>query len=119
MRKAKHSMSRFKLDPDKKVVHHIVYDYNGNSHKQKEITKLVYYAEHDIITRMQRRGKYISQGFIDHLKYFIWRCECLGLAINLDELDQKKRGIVSGPTEGEMYDIIKEVKDRRGENGGV
>lgn len=105
-------MSRKTTITKKEVVHHIVYDYNGNSHKQEEVTVLVYYMEHDIIKRMQRRGKYISVGFLNHLKYFIWRCETLGVAIDLNAIDKKKRG-VTDVTEGEIYDIIKSVKNRK------
>ena len=57
------------------VDHHITYTYNGNTHKQEEIVVPVYYMEHHIITQLQRRGKYISKGFIKTLKYFIWEHE--------------------------------------------
>ena len=106
-------MPRFKLDPDKKVVHHICYDYNGSSHKQEEITKVVYYAEHHILTQLQRRGKRISKGFLDHLKYFIWKTEVTGFYEDLDEND-KKLAETGAITEGTIYDVIKEARAHKG-----
>lgn len=56
--------------------HHIVYAYNGvGNHKQEDIKVKIFPSEHYILTLMQRRGKIISKGFIDSLKYFIWEHE--------------------------------------------
>jgi len=57
----------------KPVEHHIVYDFDGCTHKQKPITVYVYPIEHYLCTQLQRRGKYVSKGFLRSLEYFIWK----------------------------------------------
>lgn len=57
----------------KPVCHHIMYDYSGCSHTQKQVTVFVYPIEHHLCTQLQRRGKYVSKGFIKHLEHFVWK----------------------------------------------
>lgn len=66
-------MSRRKFRKPKVLNHHIVYGYDGCTHKQLDIEVPIYDTEHYILTLLQRRGKYISKGFIRALGFFIWQ----------------------------------------------
>ena len=65
--------ARKKTLRNKVLDHHVLYEYNGLTHKQDEITVPIYHNEHYIVTLLQRRGRYISKGFIRVLQFFIWR----------------------------------------------
>lgn len=67
------------------VEHHILYEYDGCAHKQKEVKVPIFYIEHHIITQLQRRGKWVSKGFIKALKHFIWLYE--DSAVDLSAVD--------------------------------
>ena len=69
---------------NKVVLHHVLYEYDGCSHKQKEVVVPILYIEHHFLTQLQRRGKYVSKGFLDSLKHFIWVRETTGEYIILD-----------------------------------
>jgi hypothetical protein len=66
------------------VEHHINYEYNGSTHKQEAVTVAIYNNEHWLIGHLQKRGKYVSKGFLQTLKYFIWLRETTGNYVTLD-----------------------------------
>lgn len=63
---------------NKIVPHHIAYEYNGLTHKQEAIVVPIFNNEHWLISHLQKRGKYVSQGFLQSLKHFIWLRETTG-----------------------------------------
>ena len=69
----------------KVVGHHIIYAYDGLTHVQSDIEVPIYNMEHYICTLMQRRGKYVSKGFLDWLKYYIWEKETTGAFNDLSQ----------------------------------
>lgn len=69
---------------NKVVEHHIVYSFDALRHKQTEIVVPIWNTEHYICRLLQTRGKYVSKGFLKHLKFFIWKHEesAVDLSIN-------------------------------------
>lgn len=68
----------------KKVLnHHILYQYDGLTHKQKAIEVPLYHNEHYIVKLLQTRGKWVSRGFLQSLKYFIWERETTNNFVDL------------------------------------
>ncbi len=68
------------------MYHHIVYAMNGvGDHKQIDIQVPIYTTEHHILTELQRRGKNVSRGFLQSLKYFIWERTTLGTFVDLQQ----------------------------------
>lgn len=57
------------------MIHHVIYAYSGTKHKQEGIVIPIYTTEHHLLTSLQRRGKNVSKGFLDALRYFIWEHE--------------------------------------------
>lgn len=69
---------------NKVVPHHIAYEYNGLTHKQEEIVVPIYNNEHWLVGHLQKRGKYVSEGFLQTLKHFIWLRETTGNFVRLE-----------------------------------
>lgn len=70
----------------KTVSHHVLYAHNGvGNHEQIDITVPIFSSEHHILTALQRRGKNVSKGFLNALKYFIWERETTEQYYNLGE----------------------------------
>lgn len=58
------------------MYHHVVYSYSGvGKHEQIDIKVPIYTTEHHILTELQRRGKNVSLGFLNALRFFIWERE--------------------------------------------
>jgi hypothetical protein len=76
---------------EKVVGHHINYEYNGLTHKQEAVIVPIYHMEHWIVSQLQRRGKYVSKGFLQTLKHFVWLRETTG---NFVDLQLEDRNII-------------------------
>jgi len=62
-----------KKSKPKFVEHHVVYAFNGTgNHEQIDIVVPIFSTEHHLLTSLQRRGKVVSKGFLDCLRYFLW-----------------------------------------------
>lgn len=85
--------ARAKLRRSRVVKHHVTYAYNGLTHNQEEIIVPIFNMEHHICTEMQRRGQYVSKGFIDWLKYWIWERETTGKFTDLSQ--EKDDGLIT------------------------
>ena len=82
----------------KTVQHHVLYNYDGISHKQVEITVPIYYTEHYICKLLQTRGSKISKGFIKVLEYFIWLNRERAVDLSLSQVNTIKETLMSNPT---------------------
>ena len=68
------------------MYHHILYAYSGvGKHEQIDIQVPIYTTEHHILTELQRRGKNVSRGFLQSLRYFIWERETARNYVDLSE----------------------------------
>lgn len=82
---------------NKVIEHHISYEYSGTTHKQEEIVVPVYYMEHHLLTQLQRRGKFVSKGFLRTLEHFIWKHKesatdlSLEVSDTIGEVDERKK----------------------------
>lgn len=83
---------------NKIVEHHIIYEYNGLTHKQEEIKVNIYNNEHWLISHLQKRGRYVSRGFLQTLKHFIWLRETTG---NFVDLSNQKTDTIEKIEEGD------------------
>jgi hypothetical protein len=68
-------LARKKILRSKVVEHHILYQYDGLRHKQAPISVHIYNNEHYILSLLQKRGKWVSWGFLQSLKQFVWERE--------------------------------------------
>jgi len=95
--------ARKKTLRNKIVEHHINYEYNGLTHKQEPVTVKIYNNEHWLISHLQKRGKYVSKGFLQTLKYFVWLRETTTNFVDLsgETLDTIKKEEITNVKEKE------------------
>jgi len=97
-------LARKKVLRNKVVSHHILYEYNGLTHKQEAIKVDVYSNEHWLISHLQKRGKYVSKGFLQTLKHFIWLRETTNAFVDLPRSqdntiqEERQETLMSNPT---------------------
>lgn len=79
--------ARKKTLRNKVVEHHVLYEYSGLTHKQEPITVYIFNNEHWLASQLQRRGKYVSKGFLQVLKQFILIREITGNFVDIGRTD--------------------------------
>ena len=77
------------------VTHHILYELGGLTHKQEAVTVNLFGTEHYLATLLQRRGRYVSQGFLKLLEHFIWlhKDNAEDLSVKYDDTIEKPKSV--------------------------